>query len=221
MNAANVLAILAPSLAATTVRMLGATLRMTITGTEALAPLWAARHPLIYTVWHGRILMTPWINERLRRSDGARPATVLASRSRDGELVARYVCRFGLSVVRGSSSWGGAVALRALAAALEGGHDVVIVPDGPRGPSGRLQPGVVALAALTHAPIVPLAFSARPARRLPTWDGFLVPAPFARAAATFGAPLAIARTADRERAMKDVQAALDEATASAERLVAR
>ena len=221
MKAADVPALLAPALAATMVRALGATLRMRITGTEVLAPSWAAKQPFIYAVWHGRMLMMPWINERLRRSDGARPATVLASRSRDGDLVARYVGRFGLNVVRGSSSRGGAAALRALTAVVEDGDDVVIVPDGPRGPGERLQPGVVALAALTGAPIVPVSFSAWPARRLSTWDAFLVPAPFARAAVTFGTPLVIGRGTDRDRAVKDVQAALDEATASADRLVAR
>ena len=221
MSGWNVPVILAAPLAAAMVRMLGATLRMTIMGSEALAPFWAGKRPLIYAVWHGRVLMTPWITERLRLSDGARPPTVLASRSRDGELVARYVSRFGLGVVRGSSSRGGAAALRALTAVLEGGEDVVIVPDGPRGPSGRLQPGVVALSALTGAPIVPLAFAARPVRRLSTWDGFLVPAPFARAAVMFGTPLAIEKAADRARAAKDVQTALDEITVSAEELVAR
>ena len=57
--------------------------------------------------------------------------------------------RFGLAVVRGSSSRGGAQALRALAAAVRAGEDVAVVPDGPRGPRERVQPGVVALAA-TH-----------------------------------------------------------------------
>jgi lysophospholipid acyltransferase (LPLAT)-like uncharacterized protein len=120
-----------PPLAAAAVRALG-TLRITDQGAEALEPLWAERRPLIYAVWHGRILMVPWLNVRLRRTRGARLARVLASRSRDGELVARWVQRFGLAVVRGSSSRGGAEALRALAAAVQAGEDVV-VPDGPRG----------------------------------------------------------------------------------------
>jgi len=99
---------LVPPLAAAAVRALGITLRITDQGAEALEPLWAERRPLIYAVWHGRILMVPWLNVRLRRTRGARLARVLASRSRDGELVARWVQRFGLSVVRGSSSRGGA-----------------------------------------------------------------------------------------------------------------
>src|SRR2546430_11494002 len=60
--------------------------------------------------------MLPWLNERLRASHGARPATVLVSRSEDGEMVARYLVRFGLDSVRGSTSRGGAEAGRALVA---------------------------------------------------------------------------------------------------------
>lgn len=210
---------LAPPLAAAAVRLLGATLRLTVAGADGLVRRWAAGEPLIYAVWHGRILMVPWLHRRLAATRGARPVTVLASRSEDGELVARYVRRFGLESVRGSSSRAGGEAARALVARLRGGRDIAVVPDGPRGPRGRLQPGVVALAALAGAPIVPLAVAARPARRLASWDEFMVPLPFARCALVFGAPILIARDADRERAAKDVARALDETTAAADRLV--
>jgi hypothetical protein len=210
---------LVPPLAAGAVRALGASLRLREEGVAALQPLWAGGQPLIYTVWHSRILMVPWLNARLHRARGARPARVLASLSRDGELVARWVTRFGLPVTRGSSSRGGAAALRELAAAVRAGEDVAVVPDGPRGPRERLQPGVVALAALTGAPVVPLGFAARPARRLHSWDRFVVPLPFARAAVVFGKPSRVARDADRETARADLERALVEVTESADRLV--
>ena len=201
---------LAPPLAAILVRALGTTLRLSVAGAEEVGRHWIPGRPLIYAVWHGQALMLPWLNERLRASHGARPATVLVSRSEDGEMVARYLVRFGLDSVRGSTSRGGA----------EAGRDVVVVPDGPRGPSRRLQPGVVTLAALTGAPVVPVAVAARPALRLRSWDAFMIPLPFARCAVVFAEPLAVARDADRARSMKDVERSLDEATAAAEKLAA-
>jgi hypothetical protein len=96
--------------------------------------------------------MVPWLNARLRRSHGARAVSVLASRSRDGSLMGDYARRFGLDVIRGSSSRGGAEALRALKTAVDEGRDVALAPDGPRGPRGQLGSGVVALAALTGGP---------------------------------------------------------------------
>ena len=205
--------------AALAVRALGVTLSIRAEGVDALRPLWSAGRPLIYGVWHGRILIVPWLNARFRRTDGARHVRVLASRSRDGELVAAFVQRFGLDVVRGSSSRGGAAALRELARAVQAGDDVAVVPDGPRGPSCRAQAGIVSLAATTGAPIVPLGVAARPARRLASWDRFMVPAPFARCAVVFGAPVDVGRHDDREAVRAAVERALQQATESADRLV--
>jgi len=217
---AAVLTALAPAATAAIVRSLGATLRIRAVGVDALAPRWRAGQPLIYAVWHGRIVMMPWLNAWLRRTRGARRAAVLASRSRDGEVVSRYVARFGLATIRGSSSRGGAGALRQLVATVRAGEDVAVVPDGPRGPRRQLQPGVVTLAALTGAPIVPLAFAARPAHRLASWDEQLVPWPFARSVLVFGETIAVPRDADRERAVKEVERALNDTTADADRMVA-
>jgi lysophospholipid acyltransferase (LPLAT)-like uncharacterized protein len=130
------------------------------------------------------------------------------------------VRHFGLSVVRGSSSRGGAAALRTLAAAVRAGEDVAVVPDGPRGPREQLQAGLVVLAATTGAPVVPLAFAARPARRLASWDRFLVPWPFARAAVVFGKATTVPRDADRETARAELERALREVTETADRLAA-
>jgi len=210
---------LTPPLAAALVRGLGMTLRLSVEGVAEVAPLWRSGRPLIYALWHGQLLMIPWLNARLRRMAGARPTRVLASRSRDGELVTRYVQQFGIEVVRGSSSRGGSGAVRALLGALRAGEDIAVVPDGPRGPSRQAQPGVVTLAALSGAPIVPLGFAASPAWRLSTWDGFVVPMPFARAAATIGAPLVVNRDTDRARAVKDLEDALSEMVANAEHRV--
>lgn len=209
----------APALAAFAVRALGLTLRLTVIGVDALRPLWRERRPVIYALWHGRLLMVPWVSARLAPIRGGRDIRVLASRSRDGELIARFVRRFGLESVRGSSSRGGAAAVRALAAALRAGDDVVVAPDGPRGPRHRVQAGLPALAALSGAPVVPVAFAACPARRLRTWDAFLVPAPFARCALVFGDPVGIGREDDREEARGRLERSLDATTAAADRAV--
>lgn len=210
---------LAPPIAASVVRLLAATLRIAVSGADALVPFWRERRPLIYAMWHGRILMIPWVNAWLRRTRGARSVRVLASRSRDGELVTRYVERFGLGVVRGSSSRGGLSAMRQLVAAVRAGDDVAVIPDGPRGPRCRLQPGIVGLAALTGAPVVPLAFAGRPAHWLHTWDEFMIPAPFARCAVVFGEAVFIARSADQDGARAVLEQALNAVTVAADRLV--
>jgi lysophospholipid acyltransferase (LPLAT)-like uncharacterized protein len=103
---------------------------------------------------------------------------------------------------------------------VHAGQDVAVVPDGPRGPACRAQAGIVSLAATTGAPIVPGGVAARPARRLASWDRFLVPAPFARCAIVFGTTLRVGRRDDREAVRAAVERALQEATDRADRLVA-
>lgn len=196
-----------PPLGAALVRGLGATIRLGVLGDEHVLPFWNSSRPVIYAIWHGQILMVPLVNERLRRSRGARPVHVMASRSRDGEMLARFVRRFGFGVVRGSSSRGGAGAFRRLARRIREGHDVAVTPDGPLGPRAQAQPGVIALAELTGAPLVPVAFAATPAWRLATWDGFEIPRPFGRGALGFGAPVPV-HGRDRDTARKDLEAAL-------------
>lgn len=198
---------LAPSLGAWALRLLARTMRIR-REERAVAPLWASHTPAIYAVWHARLLLLPYLY-------GHRGARVLISRSRDGEMVARLVRRFGFVVVRGSSSRGGAGGLRGLARALGEGHSVIVVPDGPRGPAETVKPGVVTLARLTGAPVVPLSVAGSAEWRARSWDGFRIPKPFARCVVRFGEPLRVTPSRDRgdaEATRKDIEAALREVT---------
>jgi lysophospholipid acyltransferase (LPLAT)-like uncharacterized protein len=199
----------------TAVRLLGRSLRFEELGREHVAPLWVADSPVIYATWHRSILMLPYFYGRLRRLH------VLASRSRDGEVVSRFVTGFGLGVVRGSTSRGGATALRGLARLLrEKRAEVVVVPDGPRGPREVAQAGPVLLARLSGAPIVPVGVGASRATVLGTWDAFVIPHPFARFAVVFGPPLRVPPDVDRgglEAARRRLQTALAGVTEAAER----
>jgi len=175
------------------VRGLARSLRIREFPSAGLRALWQAGSPVIYTVWHGHILLLPYLYGRRYRIHA------LTSRSRDGEVLSRFIQGFGIHVVRGSSSRGGARALLALARVIrDAGDNVLIVPDGPRGPRHVAQSGAVVLAKMTGAPIVPLAFGAAPCSVLRSWDAFVVPHPFARAAVVFGPPLTVPRDADRE-----------------------
>lgn len=212
---------LIPPLGAALVRALGRTLRIELIGAERLVPLWRSAQPIVYGVWHGQLLMLPFVNEVLHQSHGARRVCVLASRSRDGELLARFVRRFGLGVTRGSSSRGGVAALRRLTRRVRAGDDVVVAPDGPRGPRQRCQPGIVVLAALSGGLLVPTAFAASPVWQLSSWDAFEVPRPWARGAVAFGPPLPATAEGDREQVREALESALEEATDQARRAVGR
>jgi lysophospholipid acyltransferase (LPLAT)-like uncharacterized protein len=125
--------------------------------------------------------------------------SVAVSRSRDGDLIDATLRSLGYGMpARGSSSQGGSAALRGLLRHIESGTSVSVLVDGPRGPARVSKTGIIALARLAGLPIQPVAFSARPAVRLKSWDASLVPLPFSRIVCAFGEPFFVDAGADEQ-----------------------
>lgn len=155
------------------VRVLGWTWRIRVTDTDAVLKLKAAKTPFIYLLWHGQLL--PLLYQH--RNEGH---VVLISEHGDGEIIARVAEGLGYNTVRGSTSRGAARALLGLTRVLREGGNVVITPDGPRGPAKSFAPGALIIAQRTGAPLIGAAASASSGWRLKSWDSFLIPRPFAR-----------------------------------------
>ena len=143
---------LVPPLGAAAIRGIARTMRFSTRGHEAVHALYGEGRPIILAFWHSQQLMIP-IGFR------GTGAHVLISRHGDGEIIARIIARFGHEAVRGSSTRGGAGALRALIKLGRSGRHVVVTPDGPKGPRHVAKLGVIHLAKATGLPIVPLAFA--------------------------------------------------------------
>ena len=118
-----------------------------------------------------------------------RRISVMVSQSRDGELIARAVGHLGIDTARGSSSRGGAQGMRELLRQAKKGSDIAFTPDGPRGPRGEVQPGVLMAAQSTGWPIIPVAYADTRYKQLRSWDGMRVPLPFAAVHFVYGEPL--------------------------------
>lgn len=149
---------------------------------------------------------------------------ILMSQHRDGQLSARTVGYFGIKTVAGSSSQGGAQALRALVKTLKNSDYVGIAPDGPRGPRMQASGGIISVARLSGAPVIPVAFGSTNGRCLSSWDRFLVAWPFGRRVFIWGDPIYIDRAAspeDEEAVRRQVEDALNAVTAEADRLTDR
>lgn len=177
--------------------------------------LWDEGRPFILCFWHGRLLMMPYCWDRRV------PIHMLISRHRDGQIIARTVAHFGIDTVAGSSSRGGSAALRALVRLLKSGRCVGITPDGPRGPRMRASSGIVNVARLSGAPVVPVSFSAAPRTLLKSWDRFLVAWPFGRGVFVWGEPVTVAPHAspdEMEAARALIEERLNAVTTEADRL---
>lgn len=150
-----------------------------------------ARGPVILCHWHGDDLA-------LIKPFGPKQLTMMVSRSRDGELLARILGEFGYRVVRGSTNRGGVGALKEMAGLVRSGADVGLTVDGPTGPRARVKMGVIALAKLTGAPIFPAGVAAsRKWLFAETWHQTYLPKPGSRVQILFDRPLWVDRSATK------------------------
>jgi lysophospholipid acyltransferase (LPLAT)-like uncharacterized protein len=153
------------------------------------------RENYIGALWHNRLLIFPSV---LQRFFPDRSGAALISASRDGDLLSDAIRRFGFDIVRGSSSRLGASALLQLSDVLSRGRDVVITPDGPRGPAYELGPGIIFLAQKTGAPVVPINMEYSSCWRVKSWDRFIVPRPFSKVRVIISEPQQIRSTSTSE-----------------------
>jgi lysophospholipid acyltransferase (LPLAT)-like uncharacterized protein len=129
-----------------------------------------------------------------------RNGVIMASRSRDGDLVTAILHRFGCQAARGSTSRGGKEALQEMISILrEGTASGGLVCDAPRGPYGEPKIGIVLLAAESGRPLVPCAYWMSRKVLARNWDRTLVPLPFSRIYFTFGEPILVPAGASREK----------------------
>ncbi len=147
--------------------------------------LFASCQPFIVAFWHNRMMMMAAI------WPPRQPVALLQSSHRDGQLMSNAINYFGIRTIWGSSSKGGSAGLRGMIKALKKGEHVAITPDGPRGPRMRCNPGVIALARLSGAPIVPVTYSCSRQWILNTWDQIIFAKPFGRAALAWGEAISV------------------------------
>lgn len=149
-----------------------------------------AGRPFIGVLWHQQMLMS-------QVALGNRKAIFMSSRSRDGEISTRVLRRQGHGVVRGSSSAGGAQALREVIRLLRMGYGSIMIADGPKGPPRRSKPGCILAAKDSGVPLIPIACAFSKALTLRNWDQTAIPYPFSSAVIGYGNPIFIPKEATR------------------------
>lgn len=169
--------------------------------------------PKLYLFWHENLIVPAYCYAKLK-------VPVLVSNHRDGELVAQVVHCLGGETIRGSSTRGGAKALREMMQRIQS-QNLAITPDGPRGPRRVLQPGAVFLASQAQIDIVPVGIHFSNPWRAKSWDRMAIPKPFSAAYVVAGEPLTIPPDLSKDQLepyRQLCQAGMDNAQAEAERL---
>jgi 3-deoxy-D-manno-octulosonic-acid transferase len=137
---------------------------------------------VLYGFWHGVQLPLLYTHRNMGIS-------IVISQSSDGDIVSAVCEVMGYRPVRGSSSRGGLEAARELIRRLRTGTPGAITPDGPRGPARQVKKGITLVPEKAEVPVVPYGAWASPAIRLKSWDGFMIPLPFARLCIAEGLPV--------------------------------
>ena len=198
-----------------TTRTLYLTLRLKEVHSEAYHQAVEGGEGAILVIWHGRSLIAA--NHYRKRGFWA-----LISLSRDGEIQNDFFRRCGFQTIRGSTGRGGVKAALQLARKIKEGGILAFTPDGPRGPTHKVQQGTIFLAQRSGRPIIPFGISANPRKLLPTWDSYMVPLPFARAAVVTGDAVYVPADASEEeqaRIARELESALNDVERRADEMV--
>ena len=177
------------------IRSLGRTVKLQVIGQENLIAPMKNNEFGILTLWHGRHFLL--VDQYRRQYSERKKMCVMASKSKDGELLARILQKFDFRVVRGSSSRGAVSGLINLIDVMREGYDTIIAVDGPRGPREIVKSGVVLLAQKTGYPIIPLSASAKHSWTIQSWDRYQIPKPFSSGVVTIGEPIYVSPHANK------------------------
>jgi lysophospholipid acyltransferase (LPLAT)-like uncharacterized protein len=184
-------------------RVLGATWRFEATLPDGAGDVLERRRAVVIVLWHEELLPILWHHRGLGIS-------AVVSVARDGQYLADAAGRLGYDLIRGSSRRGATQALLGALRALEERRSVAFTPDGPIGPRRVAKAGAVAAAQRAGVPIVPIRADVSKAWRFGSWDGFVLPKPFARIRIRYGAPMAVGDGDEGiEQGVRAVQEALN------------
>ena len=129
----------------------------------------------VYVCWHGELFMSPQAYRYLHKTE---KASAMISHHFDGELIARVYAFLGISSIRGSGRKGAKEVFLKAFRAIKGGQEILITPDGPKGPRHHVHDGAVALAIKNNIPLCVINFTCSDYWQLKSWDKFVIPKPF-------------------------------------------
>ena len=170
--------------------------RLTILGEDKYKALRDEGKAVVFLAWHGRIFIVPYFFRK-------RNIMPLVSPSEDGEIPAQIMARWEYKILRGSGSHAIIRAWNVMKQELKDGGEVIIIPDGPKGPGRVMKMGGIKLAHETGAYLVPFSFSASRKKVLSSWDLFVIGKPFSRVVAIYGDPITIDPSLDADGLEKE------------------
>ena len=125
--------------------------------------------------WHGELFMSPQAYRHIHKKH---PASAIISSHSDGSLIAGTLSLLKIRPLRGSTRKGAKQVLLQAFKSIKSGEEVLITPDGPKGPRHSMSDGAIGLALKSKLPIFVMNFKAKHFWQINSWDKFVIPKPF-------------------------------------------
>ena len=138
-----------------------------------ITPIDDSQH--VCVCWHGELLMSP---QAYRKIHPKHPASAIISSHFDGSLIAGTLQMLHIRPLRGSTKKGARQVLLQAFKSIKEGEEVLITPDGPRGPRHSMSDGAIGIALKSKLPIFVMNYQASSYWQLNSWDRFVIPKPF-------------------------------------------
>ena len=167
------------------IKLVNCTSKTVIIGGDEIMNRLKNRQPIIINTWHHQIMMAPFIATQIKKFNQTHKIASLASKHGDGRFVGGVMEKFGVINIFGSTRDGRKSSrgidirsLKEIFRVLKNQLGIAITPDGPRGPSRKINGEVIKIAKLSGTPIVPVGLGYSRFFELRTWDKLKVPLPF-------------------------------------------
>ncbi|MFY9589427.1 lysophospholipid acyltransferase family protein [Rickettsia endosymbiont of Halotydeus destructor] len=150
-----------------------------------------AEQGVIFAFWHNMLALSPCMFKEHKY------LYALISPHLDGKFLNNIVSKFGCGVIVGSTNKNPIGALKIIIQKLSKGDNVIITPDGPKGPVYKINSGITEIARKYNKKLIPVVSNTSKYFLLKSWDKLIMPLPFGNITVIFGSPLQL--TNDKEQ----------------------
>lgn len=166
----------------------------------------------VFAFWHNKLVIPTICFSYIEKK------AVLASPSKDGELISVPLEKMGFHMVRGSSNQNPTASLVSLIKLMKKGYSIGTPVDGPKGPIYEVKPGMIYLAQKGSMRMVPLGGAYKSKWTFnKAWDKFQFPKPFTTMVFLMGDPIEIPKDANIEEYCEILKNKLNELDKEAEK----
>jgi len=131
----------------------------------------------VCVTWHGELFMA---TQAYRKVHKKHPASAVISSHFDGALIADTLKFLNIRPLRGSTRKGAKQVLLQAFKSIKSKEEVLITPDGPKGPRHCMHDGAIGIALKSNLPIFVMNYTASRYWQLGSWDKFVIPKPFSK-----------------------------------------